>query len=143
MCHIFGSREYHNSPSGQYIRDISEGYFYADNAIHKMTEELKKQNPDILNNKLQLVLTGGLDFNGTVKETLAELGLKLIRPTGENKSAYFLRTEHNSKYGFRLREYCVGGGFHRGVIFDLDAGEIRIKRYIPGETSEEEIIVHL
>ncbi len=71
-------------------------------------------------------------MDGTVIETLDELGLKLVRDSPESEIK--LRTSADSKYRFKIAGYDIAREeFHRIVMFDTQTGIITVKSKPPFE----------
>ena len=75
-------------------------------------------------------------MDGTVIETLDEIGVKLVQssPGGKVK----LRTLADSKYKFKLAGYDIAREeFHRIVVFDTETGVVTVKRKLPFELESD------
>jgi len=107
IAHISRSREVDNTPSGKYIK--TNGYHYADNAIARLLYLLKKRYPSILDKSLEAVVTGGLNNEEPVTETLSEL----------------------KNYEFEVIGCDVNELVYRRVVFDTALGIVTVGRKKP------------
>jgi chemotaxis receptor (MCP) glutamine deamidase CheD len=107
ITHISRSREVDNTPSGNYLK--TSGYYYADNAISRLLLLLKQRYPAIRDKSLEMVVAGGLNNEGPVSETLAEL----------------------QKYEFKVVGRDVNELVYRHVVFDTALGIVTMRRKKP------------
>lgn len=141
MTHIFGSRINHSSESGKFIKAETEGFYYADNAVPKLMSMMKAVLPAVNIRSLQMAVIGGCNNEGPIIETIDELGLKVIR--AESINSYVLTTRHDSRYKFKLKDYCINDGWHRKVSFDVRNRKISINRNKPGSDVHDMKIISL
>ena len=107
MTHISRSRAVDNTPSGKYLK--TSGYYYADNAIPRLMYLLKQRYPAIRDKSIEVVVAGGLNNEGPVSETLAEM----------------------QKYEFKIIGRDINGLAYRHVVFDTALGLVTVGRKEP------------
>lgn len=107
ITHISNSRISDTTPSGRYIKN--NGYYYAeeavDGAIYIMKKRFRIDSPENLN----AVITGGLNREGPILETLDIL----------------------EKYNFRICGMDIMRNIYRTVIFEPAAASVTILRRKP------------
>ena len=71
ISHISRSRKQDKTLSEKHLK--TNGYYYADNSISRLVYLLKQRYPAIRDKSLEVVVAGGLNNEGPVSETLAEI----------------------------------------------------------------------
>ncbi len=116
ITHISRSRKTDTTPSGKYIK--RNGYYYAARAIPRLLQLFCSGNNSIRERSLRFVLSGGVNNEGPILETMSEL----------------------EKYDFMLIGEDINQGYHRHVMFDTAHGIVHVRRKVPF-TNEESIRV--
>ncbi len=112
ITHISSSRKDNTTPSGKYIK--KNGYHYADQAVPKLLRLFGGKSKSIRDRSLRIVVTGGVNNEGPILETISYL----------------------EKYDFILVGKDINRSYHRHVRFDTAYGIVSIKRKIPYATRE-------
>ena len=107
ITHISSSRVEDTTPSGRFIKN--DGYYYADNAVEGAILVMKKRFRIDSPENLNAVITGGLNREGPVLETLDIL----------------------EKYNFRICGMDIMRNMYRTVIFEPASGSVTILRRKP------------
>lgn len=107
ITHISKSREADITPRGNHSK--TSGYYYADNAIPRLLYLLKLCYPAIRDKSLEMVVTGGLNKERPVSETLSEL----------------------QKYEFKVVGRDINELVYRHVVFDTALGTVTVGRKKP------------
>ena len=104
IAHISRSRQNDTTQSGRLLK--TTGFYYADTAIKKLLQLFKNKHPSIRNASLELIVTGGLNNEGPILETIYEL----------------------KKYKFRQIRRDINQCLYRYVILDPVHGILSITR---------------
>lgn len=126
MTHI--SKAWSHTPDWEKRNNYD--YRYARFAVPALVKEIKQHHPGLENRKLSLVISGGLNDDPPLVETLEELGLK-------KTSSGDLRTTHDSKYRFKLRGWDINHNLYRKVVMNPVFRNITIYRHDPFDFDQD------